>query len=119
VAVALSMALHELATNAVKYGALACSGGRVVVRWTITADSEPRLELIWSEQGGPAVTEPEVRGFGTRLIERGLAFDIGGTARISFETSGVICVIEAPLGLVVAPARVVPFPRVGRAAMRG
>lgn len=98
-ALALALALHELGTNAVKYGALANETGCVSVRWTTTGD---RLTLIWKERGGPPVAVPETRGFGSRLIERGLAADLGGTARISFDPEGISCRIEAALEAVCA-----------------
>jgi PAS domain S-box-containing protein len=97
-AVSLAMALHELCTNAVKYGALSNEQGTVTIRWeTFGPASEERLRLVWTEAGGPPVTAPERRGFGTRMIERGLASDLGGTARIAFEPAGVVCTIDAPL----------------------
>jgi signal transduction histidine kinase len=92
-ALALSMALHELATNAVKYGALSNQSGRVDISWT--ADTEFRLD--WTEAGGPEVHPPARRGFGSRLIEQGLAHEIGGKVELSFESSGVDCTIRAPL----------------------
>lgn len=98
VALALSMALHELATNALKYGALSSSSGRINIVWSVQGTAEaPRLKLRWTESGGPAVAPPEKRGFGSRLIERGLAQDISGEARIDFAETGVVCTIDAPL----------------------
>jgi two-component sensor histidine kinase len=90
------MAMHELATNAVKYGALSNETGRVEVRWT--AENE-RLRIEWRESGGPPVTQPTRRGFGSRLVERGLAGEMGGSAQLIFEPQGVVCVIEAPLDI--------------------
>jgi PAS domain S-box-containing protein len=113
VAVTLSMALHELATNAIKYGAWSAATGQVDVRWEITPDLEPRLLMIWSEQHGPSVAVPILRGFGIRMIERSLAQDLGGTAQIAFDPGGLSCTIDAPLAEVVAAARVIPLPRVG------
>jgi PAS domain S-box-containing protein len=112
-ALAVTMGLHELVTNALKYGALSIENGRVEIRWELTADPEPRFRLVWTESGGPAVTPPERRGFGTILIERSLAMDLDGTAHVSFEPAGVMCVIEAPLCEVIAPAEVMPFRRIG------
>jgi PAS domain S-box-containing protein len=112
-AVTLSMALHELATNAIKYGAWSAPTGQVNVRWEISCDVEPRLLMIWSETQGPPVVAPVLRGFGTRMIERGLAHDLGGTARIAFGCGGLTCTIDAPLAGVVASPCVVPLPRVG------
>jgi two-component sensor histidine kinase len=93
-AVTLSMALHELGTNALKYGALSREQGSVAVHWS-TADG--RFRLRWQETGGPAVSPPSHRGFGSRLIERGLAAELQGEARIDWRPEGVICTIDAPL----------------------
>jgi two-component system, chemotaxis family, CheB/CheR fusion protein len=97
-AVALAMVLHELATNAVKYGALSNDTGRITVEWTVdlTVKAVPTLRLRWSEEGGPPVEAPKRRGFGSRLIERGLAQDLGGEARIKFLASGVVCTVAVP-----------------------
>jgi two-component sensor histidine kinase len=98
-ALALTMAFHELCTNAAKYGALSTDKGRVRVAWTIAdQEGQPELRLRWSEEDGPAVTPPSRRGFGSRLIERGLSHELGGEVHIDFRASGVICTIEAPLG---------------------
>jgi two-component sensor histidine kinase len=92
------MAVHELCTNAVKYGAFSNDTGRVAVTWEIYGAAEDRrLRLCWVESGGPPVTAPSNRGFGTRLIERGLAADLGGSAEIEFRPGGVVCTVEAPL----------------------
>jgi two-component sensor histidine kinase len=97
-ALSLSMALHELATNAVKYGALSTPDGQVRIEWTVTAGPDgARLTLTWTESGGPPVTVPTRRGFGSRLIERGLRAELSGEARIDFAPAGVICRIEAGL----------------------
>jgi two-component sensor histidine kinase len=104
------MGLHELATNAVKYGALSSDAGRVDVRWIVAGQ---QLRLTWSERGGPPVTPPERYGFGTRLIERSVARDLVGTASIEFATDGVMCVIEAPLQEVASTAEVLRLPYVG------
>jgi PAS domain S-box-containing protein len=116
---ALSMALHELTTNALKYGSLskAAEGrGRVRIRWETTPDDAPKLRLCWTERGGPPVAQPSRRGFGARLVTRSLAQDLGGTARLDFEPEGVRCVVEAPLAEVAASAEVASAPRFGRAA---
>jgi PAS domain S-box-containing protein len=97
-ALALAMALQELATNAVKYGALSNENGQVHIDWSLDpASGPPRLHLRWAEQGGPPVAPPTRRGFGSRLIERSLAADIGGEVRIRFDPSGVVCTVDAPL----------------------
>lgn len=91
---ALSMALHELAVNAVKYGALSQPGGRVAIAWEA---QDGVLELSWAEQGGPPVSPPARRGFGSRLLERGLAGELGGSVTLAFDPAGVVCRIAAPL----------------------
>lgn len=96
-ALALSMAFHELGTNALKYGALRTPSGQVRLDWRVTAGDERRLELCWSERGGPPVRPPERRGFGSRLLERGLAAELSGEVRMLFEEPGVRCLIHAPL----------------------
>lgn len=96
-ALSLSLAPHELATNAFKYGALSNDEGRVRVSWTAAgAAGAIRLHLTWTERGGPPVAEPERRGFGVRLLERALAVDLGGQVKLGFELAGLICEIEAP-----------------------
>ncbi len=98
-ATTFSMALHELATNATKYGALSVPGGRVAIRWQ--QEEKPSgfrlLHLHWKETGGPLVVSPEKRGFGSQLVECALAYDLGGTARIDFEPEGIVCTICAML----------------------
>ena len=94
-AVTVAMAVHELCTNAVKYGALSNEDGTVDIHWKV--ESGERLHLVWSETGGPPVTRPERRGFGTRLIERALAADLGGNATIEFRPGGIVCTLDAPL----------------------
>jgi PAS domain S-box-containing protein len=93
-AVSLALAVHELATNAGKYGALSETAGRVEIRWRV---EDGRLRLVWREQGGPPVEPPARRGFGTRMIERGLAAELGGQVTIDFRREGVVCTIDAPL----------------------
>jgi two-component sensor histidine kinase len=98
VAIALALALHELATNAAKYGALSAPGGQVRVSWSVSDGPEGRrLQLAWREQGGPAVAEPTNTGFGTRLIQRGLSGELGGKATLRFEPDGLACDMEAIL----------------------
>lgn len=97
-ALAIAMALHELATNATKYGALSCHEGCVDITWRIDGDGDDRrLKLSWTESGGPIVIEPTRKGFGSRLIERALAAELDGTVRLAYEPTGVVCMIEAPL----------------------
>jgi PAS domain S-box-containing protein len=93
--VSLSMVLHELGTNAVKYGALQNEQGYVSLYWDVGADQ--MLQLTWREHGGPAVTAPEREGFGTRLIRRQLALEFGGTAELSFLPNGLQCTMRLRL----------------------
>lgn len=97
-ALAFVMALHELATNAVKYGALSNDTGRVILNWDIVDGSSPeKLWLRWEETGGPPVSPPARQGFGTRMIERALASELDGTAEIEYRPRGVVFTLEAPL----------------------
>lgn len=96
-ALSLTMALHELCTNAAKYGALSSDTGSVSIRWWMAgAHGGRQLHLRWVERGGPPVVTPRRRGFGSRLIERGLARELGGDVRLLYETDGVVCEITAP-----------------------
>jgi two-component sensor histidine kinase len=94
----LSMAAHELATNAAKYGALSNLHGRISIAWTVVAqpDGEAMFMLQWVESGGPRVEPPNRRGFGVRAIERLLAHDIEGQVQLSFMPGGLRCAIRAP-----------------------
>ncbi|MGO4525331.1 sensor histidine kinase [Microvirga sp. 2MCAF35] len=96
IALAIAMAIQELGTNAVKYGALSNETGRIGISWSL-AGPAGKLELIWTETGGPPVVEPSRRGFGTRLIERSLAQELHGDVTIAFAPTGVVCTIHALL----------------------
>jgi two-component system CheB/CheR fusion protein len=97
-ALAMEMAVHELATNAVKYGALSVSEGTVEVVWRIENDGDDeRLVLRWIERNGPPVAAPNHRGFGMTLIERVFAHDAGGTATVDFAREGITATFHAPL----------------------
>jgi PAS domain S-box-containing protein len=97
-ALALALALQELATNAVKYGALSGAAGHVRVTWTISGPAaDRRLMLRWEETGGPPVQPPTRRGFGTRLIERSLATELGGRLTLEFNPEGLRCVVDVPI----------------------
>jgi PAS domain S-box-containing protein len=99
-AVTLTMAFHELATNAAKYGALSAADGRVQVTWAADDPQAPReIDIEWREVGGPKVVEPDRRGFGTRFIERGVAREFDGTVNLSFEPTGLVCRLRIPLSL--------------------
>lgn len=98
VAVAVALVFHELSTNAVKYGALSNEAGTVDVRWHVARDeSGPVMKLVWREVGGPPVTAPTSRGFGSRLVERALAGELRGAARLDFHTDGVVCELQVGL----------------------
>ncbi len=95
-ALALGMAFHELATNAAKHGALSIEGGSVEVSWQV--DPQTRgLKLRWQEAGGPRVAVPRYKGFGTRLIERGLSHELSAQVCLLFRPGGVICTWEMSL----------------------
>lgn len=97
-ALALSMAIHELATNAAKYGALSVSTGQVSVGWTTRETRQGRrLHLQWVESGGPTVVPPEHHGFGSRLISDGLPYELDGQVTLAFLPHGVTCVMDVPL----------------------
>jgi two-component sensor histidine kinase len=93
-ALALGLLFHELATNAVKYGALSSPTGCVEVRWSVDAGL---LTLMWRERGGPPVKPPTRRGFGSRLIERSLRGDMRGEAVLDFAPDGLLCRVRLPL----------------------
>ena len=92
----ITLALHELSTNAAKYGALSVPGGRVTVFWIITGDRPPQLEIDWQEEGGPKVDDFGAAGFGTELIERGIRFELQGEARLETVNGGLHCRIVIP-----------------------
>src|SRR5690606_18093142 len=92
----MALVLHELSANARKYGALSVPDGRLAVRWTIQTDGVPKVLLRWEERGGPAVSEPTSKGFGTTLIKRSLAAH-EGHALLKYDATGVVCEIELPL----------------------
>jgi len=98
-AMALVLAMHELCTNAVKYGALSVPNGHVNVDWHVTKHgSEPTIEFRWQEVGGPPVNgRPSRSGFGTRLIEKVLAAELNGTGQIRYLPAGVVFTIVAPM----------------------
>ncbi|MBL6459501.1 PAS domain S-box protein [Belnapia sp. T6] len=105
-AVAFGMALHELRMNALRHGALSGPGGRVQLHWSINRNSElERLQLSWAEEDGPPVLRPTRRGFGSRLIERGLTHGLRAGVRLLFEPSGLRCEVDAPLEAVAAVTR--------------
>ena len=106
---ALGMALHELATNSAKYGALSVSLGRISVEWHVTA--ERKIELRWAESGGPTVTPPDRSGLGTRVIERAVGDQLDGVVHFDWRAEGLVCTIAIPpdsltRAQTVTPARI-------------
>jgi PAS domain S-box-containing protein len=97
-ALALTMAVNELATNAMKYGALSTESGELGIAWDVVEDAAgPALSLDWHERGGPPAITPVRTGFGTRLMRRSIEGDLGGMLELSFEPSGLICRIRIPM----------------------
>jgi two-component system CheB/CheR fusion protein len=101
-ALSLGMILHEMATNAAKYGALSTDGGRVSVKWAKEdLGAAVHLVLRWSESGGPKVTVlPERRGFGSELLERQVQHDLKGKLEVNFDEAGLRSMIALPLGVI-------------------
>lgn len=94
----LSLMLHELATNAAKYGALSISTGQVSITWDLLPDgADPKVRLRWAESGGPLVAVPTRYGFGSRLIGRGLSGNFGGEVTLDYHPTGVVCTVTAPM----------------------
>lgn len=111
-ALAVSLAVHELATNAIKYGALKSVSGTVSISWHFIQGDEGQnlFEWIWREQGGPPITQPTSKGFGSKLITRALPADFSGQVSILYEPTGVVCRLSCPAssvltGPVVEPAK--------------
>ncbi|MEA2895909.1 MAG: hypothetical protein QOJ84_1524 [Bradyrhizobium sp.] len=103
-AVVMSMILHEIATNAAKYGALSNESGTVTLDWSIVADNPVRrLKLSWTETDGPHVAAPVQRGFGSRLIERSARDQLGGDATVDFLPRGVVYTLNCSLDPASAP----------------
>jgi len=99
-ALALSLAIHELATNAAKYGALSSKAGQVAVVWTLSDDGG--IALKWTETGGPRVKPPKRRGFGSTLIEKALTMETDGRASVRYRTAGVVCDVFLPQSSILA-----------------
>jgi PAS domain S-box-containing protein len=95
---ALAIAFHELATNAVKYGAFSSESGTIAIGWKVNPGPEGvRLILRWEERDGPPVVRPTRKGFGSWVIERGLAHELGGAVELTYPSDGVVCTIDIPL----------------------
>lgn len=103
---ALSLALHELAANAMKYGALSVDHGQVNVRWRLGAQGD--FELVWSEHGGPTVTPPSRRGFGSTLLDQVTPRELGGEVRLDFTATGVRATLRAGASALAAPVEAAP-----------
>jgi two-component sensor histidine kinase len=99
VALTLALGLHELTTNAAKYGALSVPAGRIAVNWWVVREPSlpPRLLIEWRERGGPPVTVPARQGFGTRFIEGSVASELQGKARLDYDAAGLVCTMNIPL----------------------
>ena len=93
----LGMIFHELATNAAKYGALHTPEGRILIDWSLADQRARKLRLIWRETGGPKVTVPDRRGFGSRLIERNIRHDLAGEIDLVYAPEGLIAELTIPL----------------------
>jgi PAS domain S-box-containing protein len=96
--VPLSMALHEMTTNAAKYGALSTRHGQIEITWRVTGDVEKSVELIWLERGGPTVEARASAGFGTKLIDRVVSHDLDGKSKIDFDPAGLRWTFAFPVG---------------------
>ena len=111
IALPMALVIHELGTNARKYGSLSAAEGKVAIEWSVVDNAgRPTLKFKWIESNGPKVSLPASRSFGSVLIERSLAFSLGGETTLSFEPAGLTCAISLPLdpmphghGLAVKP----------------
>jgi PAS domain S-box-containing protein len=105
-ALSLALAVNELATNAMKYGALSVEEGQVDLSWTVHPDnsSDDQLVWLWTEQNGPVVVPPKRRGFGSVLIEKVLATDFGGHVQVDYNPTGVVAKLVVPLSNFPAPS---------------
>lgn len=105
VATALGMSIHELCTNAVKYGALSNDTGRIIIEWSVEpGEKKDVFSLLWTEVGGPPVTRPERTGFGSKVIRHALSAQTGGVVEITHDPQGLVCRLTAPADAVVADA---------------
>ena len=100
----LSLVLHELGTNAAKYGALSVDGGKVLLRWSVSHSGGaggPVLNLRWEERGGPSVTVPSRQGFGSRLIKAVVTSELGGRVAADYAHTGLVCDFELALSSLI------------------
>jgi two-component sensor histidine kinase len=93
-ALAIAMAVHELGTNALKFGALSQGEGTVSIKWS---QADDRLHLEWRESGGPSVEYPSYRGFGSKLLQRSIAQDLGGDVALRYEKTGLVCILSGDI----------------------
>ena len=93
---AMGMVIHELVTNAAKYGALSTQSGHVSVRWYRKLNGSAQLVLVWQETGGPRVEAPKKSGYGTSVVRDLVPYEFGGTVDLSFAPEGVRCRLEIP-----------------------
>lgn len=92
----LALAIHELGTNSLKYGALSVPSGRVGIRWSV---NDGEFRFAWTDRGGPPVKTPDTKGFGTRILTRNLQTDFGGTVELNYCETGVVLSLIAPFGV--------------------
>ena len=105
-ALAMSLALHELTTNAIKYGALSADSGRVMVSWTVTpGKDETAFVLTWTESGGPPVAQPTRTGFGSGMIQRALSGYVGGATTLTYDPAGVVFTLTTTLEALTAEVK--------------
>ena len=98
-AVVLGMAVHELTTNAAKYGALSMASGRVLIEWTVDGlNAGLILNIDWCEVGGPTIEAEPSAGFGSRLLRQTITQELGGQLDLRFERNGACCKISIPIG---------------------
>jgi two-component sensor histidine kinase len=96
--VPLSMVLHEMTTNAAKYGALSTRRGNIEISWQVSGGSDKSVELVWQEHGGPKLEAGASAGFGTKLIDRVISYDPDGRTAVDFDSAGVRWTISFPVG---------------------
>lgn len=96
-ATTLALCLHELATNAIKYGALSQPNGHVLLKWELSSEADPHLMISWIEIGGPPVVEPSRAGYGTRYIRSALSSLFGESPEIIFAANGLQCSVGGPV----------------------
>jgi two-component sensor histidine kinase len=94
----LALVIHELATNAAKYGSLSVETGRVSISWFVQDEG---IEIVWQEDQGPPVAEPTARGFGTRSVIASVESQLGGRAAFDWRQAGLVCILAVPLRQIV------------------